>query len=91
MWLWPKRIVAVTLGSVILVRDIKQIHNPSGTALTVLFQHEKEHVRQCFILGPFVLVLYPVASFLAWLLYRKLYRGNYFEYEARRIAGERNE
>lgn len=82
MWMFPKWVAAVTLGSVILVRDRADMEagqqNPS-----VLLLHELEHVRQCCILGPFMLVLYPLASFLAWLLYRELYRGNYFEIKAR--------
>jgi len=84
MWMFPSRLAGVTLGAFILVREVGSVAvgNP-------LIRHELEHVRQCFILGPFVLVLYPLASFLAWLLYRKLYRGNYFEMMARIETGQK--
>jgi len=73
----------ITLGTIVLFRDLKDADLRSS-----LVQHEMEHVRQCKILGPFVLVLYPLASFLSWLLYNKLYRGNWYEIMARVKAQE---
>jgi hypothetical protein len=62
---------AITLGHVMIVNA-----PPSD----VLWAHERVHVRQWEILGPLMLVAYPLASVAG-------YRRNPFEAAARRQAG----
>lgn len=49
-----------------------------------LLRHERAHVRQALLLGPFLALAYPAASL--WQLARggRLYRDNWFERDARR-------
>ena len=54
-----------------------------------LLVHEQAHVYQCYVLGPFMLVLYPLASLIGWVLYGKPYQNNYFELMARLTAGQK--
>ena len=68
MWIWPKQILAVALGSLILVRDVKRFDD------NTLLVHEQAHVYQCYVLGPFMLVLYPLASLIAWYFMGSLTR-----------------
>ena len=62
---------AVTLGHVMIVNT-----PPSD----VLWAHERVHVRQWEVLGPLMLVAYPLASVAG-------YRRNPFEAAARKHAG----
>ncbi len=62
---------AITLGHVMIVNA------PPSEAL---WAHERVHVRQWEILGPLMLVAYPLASIAG-------YRRNPFEAAARRRAG----
>ena len=48
-----------------------------------LRKHELEHVRQCNIFGPFIIILYPMLSLLAWICYNKPYEMNWLEIMAR--------
>lgn len=50
--------------------------------------HEQEHVRQCEILGPIMLLAYPLASLWSKLTGGGWYRGNTFERRARKAAGQ---
>jgi hypothetical protein len=46
--------------------------------------HERAHVLQCQIFGVLFLVLYPLASLVAWGIRKHYYRDNVFEIWARR-------
>lgn len=70
------------LGGVILVRST----GPISTARTLV--HEGQHVFQQMVLGPFILLAYPVSSFAALVRGRHWYRDNVFEIDARREAGQ---
>jgi hypothetical protein len=76
---WMGRFAGMGLGCFILLKPA----NPSYTLLT----HEAEHVRQCFILGPIVIVLYPLLSLVAWVCYGSPYRFNWMEIMARHRDG----
>lgn len=69
---------AITLGHVVIRnRSPEQAAAPPDPAL---WAHEMVHVRQWEMLGPLMLVLYPLASVAG-------YRRNPFEIWARRRAG----
>ena len=51
-----------------------------------LRRHEQEHVRQCWALGPLMLLAYPLASLWALARGRRVYADNVFEIAARRAA-----
>lgn len=68
---------ALTLGWVTLYRE-----RPGPR----LRRHEYAHVKQCFRLGPLVLIAYPLASLLAWLAGGYAYEDNVFEIMARKEA-----
>lgn len=76
--MWPRWAGGITLGWVILYRNVM----PSDK----LQIHEREHVRQCMVLGPLSLLLYPLASLCAWVSGGDYYRDNAFEVRARRVA-----
>ena len=82
LWWMPKRFRAMCLGSLVIYRA------PPFDNRTML--HEDEHRRQCWIFGPFILILYPILSLLA-LAYKKPYRANWFEIMARSRAGQETE
>ena len=71
---------AITFGHVILGR--------SPDVLARVRAHERVHVRQYELLGPFFLPAYLIASLWALVLGRDAYRDNVFERAARRGAGE---
>mgnify|MGYP001561330617 CR=1 FL=1 len=77
--MWPRSIAGLTLGWVVFFRTARP-----HLRLQI---HEGVHVQQCLLYGPFVLVLYPLASLLAWLSGGSFYRDNVFELAARRGAG----
>lgn len=83
---WPARVLqhgfpfsgavaAITLGHVVL--------GVSADALAATRAHERAHVRQFERWGVLMLVLYPLASLLAWLRGGHPYRDNVFERAAR--------
>lgn len=80
-WRWLQRLpfAAITLGHVILGRDL--------ATLAALRTHEQVHVRQFQRWGLLLLLAYPAASL--WLLLRgkRPYWDNPFEVEARRLSG----
>jgi len=53
-----------------------------------LYDHEDEHRRQCWILGLFMLVIWPLTTLLAWVMYNKYYRACFLEIMARWKAGQ---
>ncbi len=68
---------AITLGHVIVAvreADLRRWH-----------AHERVHVRQFEMLGPFMLLAYPAASAWAWASGQDAYRDNYFERQAYRV------
>lgn len=65
---------ALTLGHVILGID--------EDSLAESRDHERVHVRQYEMLGPFFLPVYLAASLWGWMKGRGAYRGNYFELRA---------
>lgn len=69
-----RRILAVTLGHVVLARD--------AASLRAFRRHERVHVRQWERWGPLFPVAYLAASLWAGLRGRDPYRGNRFEREA---------
>lgn len=72
-----QRFAAITLGHVIVAirrQDLRRWH-----------AHERVHVRQFEMLGPFMLLAYPVASAWAWARGQDAYRDNYFERQAYRV------
>lgn len=72
-----QRFAAITLGHVIVAirySDLRRWH-----------AHERVHVRQFEMLGPFMLLAYPAASAWAWARGRDAYRDNYFERQAYRL------
>ncbi len=73
---------AITFGHVVFGIDPLQ--------LELLRAHERVHVRQYEVLGPLFLIAYPLASVVAAARGRPAYRGNWFEVQARRVAGARN-
>lgn len=75
-WLWW-RVSAVTLGHVILYRLA------GGAPRAHLRRHEHVHVLQCDLLGPLMLVAYPLASLVARLGGGDAYHDNLFERWAR--------
>ncbi len=83
---WPARVLhrgfpfsgavaAITLGHVVVAVSV--------AALAATRRHERAHVRQFERWGVLFLLLYPLASFFAWLHGGHPYRDNYFECEAR--------
>ncbi len=88
---WPARVLsrgfpfsgtvaAITIGHVVV--------GVSLDALVTTRVHERAHVRQFERWGVLMLVLYPLASLLAWLRGGNPYLDNCFEREAR--AAERD-
>lgn len=65
---------ALTLGHVILGRDRETLQASRG--------HERAHVRQYEILGPFFIFVYLAASLWALIRGDGAYRGNYLEKKA---------
>lgn len=83
---WPARVLrhgfpfsgpvaAITIGHVVA--------GVSAAALAATRGHERVHVRQFERWGILMLVLYPLASLLAWMQGGHPYRDNRFEREAR--------
>jgi hypothetical protein len=70
---------AMTLGHIVLGVD--------AAALDSTRAHERVHVRQAEICGPFFVPAYLAASAWAWLRGRHYYRDNWFERDAFRRAG----
>ena len=64
----------MTLGYVVIGRD--------GQALELTRDHERVHVRQCRLWGPFFVPAYLLASGLAWITGQRPYRDNFFERQA---------
>lgn len=82
-WWWPKRFGAMNMGAVYFHRDWRGVSQTTRT-------HEDEHRRQCWILGPFTLILWPI-FFLVAFMYGKPYRACWFEIMARWKAGQKLE
>ncbi len=74
---------AITFGHVVFGVDPQQ--------LDLLRAHERAHVRQYEWLGPLFLIAYPLASVVAAARGLPAYRGNWFEVQARRVAGARSD
>jgi hypothetical protein len=72
----PGGALAMTLGHVVLGR--------SEHAIVVTRAHERVHVRQCEVWGPFFIPAYFVAGLAAILRGGNGYRDNWFEREAMR-------
>lgn len=70
----PPWAVAQTFGFVILYRP--------AVPWARVRMHERGHVRQCLVLGPLVLLAYPLASLVAWASGDHYYEANYFERNA---------
>ena len=77
-WFIRKKFKAMNLGSVFFFKDIE---DNIGYYKTLI--HEDEHRRQCYILGPFIIIIYPLLALLALILYNKEYRANWLEICAR--------
>lgn len=78
--LMPRGIAAITFGHVVVGMDAHQLDRTRV--------HERVHVRQYEVYGPFFLPAYLLSS--AWCLCRRVdpYRQNLFEREAYRIESE---
>jgi hypothetical protein len=70
---------AMTLGHVVLGRDAHSLDRTRA--------HERAHVRQYEMWGPFFLPAYIAASMIAAARGRHYYRANRFEREARAAEG----
>lgn len=68
-------VAAITLGHVVVGVSAEALHTTRA--------HERAHVRQFERWGILLLVLYPLAGFLAWARGGNPYRDNLFEREAR--------
>ena len=81
---WPigRHYDAISLGSIVLFRGSKEVGHK------MLVRHEEEHIHQAAILGPIMILLYPLMSLVAMVLYHEPYRLNYFEMCARHVSGE---
>ncbi len=66
--------MAITFGHTIL--------GQTQAALDLTREHEQVHVRQYERWGPFFIPAYLMASLIAWLNGKDIYRGNVFEEEA---------
>lgn len=75
--LGPRGTVGVTFGWVIMYSFKSWCDVPRHVA-----RHERVHVAQCLRFGPFMLLAYPVASFIAVLRGGHYYRDNWFETQA---------
>jgi hypothetical protein len=73
-------VVAITLGHVVAAQD--------QAALDLTRAHERVHVRQCELWGPFFLPAYFLASLWAAANGLGAYRGNYFEQQARQLGNQ---
>jgi hypothetical protein len=73
-WARRLRFFAITFGHVIL--------GQSHEVLAELRLHERVHVRQYELLGPFFFVVYPASSLFALIRGHCPYRGNSFEKQA---------
>jgi hypothetical protein len=73
--------LALTLGDVVLGR--------SKAALEMTRAHERVHVRQAHVWGPFFIPAYLLASVGAWWRREDAYRGNRFEREAFAVSDGR--
>jgi hypothetical protein len=71
---------AITFGHVVLARDRR--------ALTLTRAHERAHVRQYELWGPFFIPAYILASLWAAVKGKGAYHGNAFEEQARRLETE---
>jgi hypothetical protein len=71
-------VTALTLGHVVVARD-RHWHELTRT-------HERVHVRQCELWGPFFLPAYLAASLVALARGRHFYFDNRFEVEAYKVA-----
>jgi uncharacterized protein (DUF2062 family) len=72
--LMPGGAAALTLGHVVIARD--------GWSLESTRAHERVHVRQCEVWGPFFVPAYLAASLISFLRGRHVYFDNRFEVEA---------
>jgi hypothetical protein len=70
----------MTLGHVIIGHD--------PWTLQLLRDHEQAHVRQAERWGAAFIPAYLLASLLAWWQGGDYYRDNWFERDARRVAGD---
>jgi hypothetical protein len=88
LWFIRKRFNACALGALAFVRAERFVpEKPWSQWQQQLYDHEDEHRRQCWILGPLVIPLYILFTLVAWVLYKKYYRANYLEVMARWKAG----
>jgi len=80
---WPLHDSAISLGHAIIAQD--------ELALIVSRRHERVHVRQCELFGPFMLPLSAAAPLVALMRGWHPYRGNACERQAQggvgRMAG----
>lgn len=73
-------IAAMTLGHVVVARDLDALESTRA--------HERIHVHQYERWGPFFVPAYACASVIAWIRRGDAYRDNVFERQARQRAGE---
>lgn len=69
---------AFTWGAAIVYRDDRLLGDLR------LCLHERVHVKQCLVLGPLMVIAYPLASLWQTLRGGRAYRDNWFERQARR-------
>ena len=80
----PSWAIGQTWGMVVLV-CVDIAGKPAECSMVL--DHEAVHVRQWMVLGPLFLVAYPRACVWAWLRGGKPYEDNWFERQARKVAG----
>lgn len=81
MWYFPKKYAAMSWGVINTFRD--------WPPLEIVKIHEDGHSWQGLILGPLQPIFYALLSFLAAILYGKIYKANWLEMGARDVAGEK--
>lgn len=82
-WFDRFQFAGITCGGFIFLKERTYIQ------VRQLVVHELRHVRQGWWLGPVRFICYGVASLVSWALGQGIYRGNIFEKDARRAAGEK--
>lgn len=82
LFLTKGRFAGFTVGSVVFFRTEPLTRSES------LVAHEHQHVRQGMVFGPFWTLVYCIASVISYCQGTGLYQGNWFEVNARQVAGE---
>jgi hypothetical protein len=79
-WLRLLPFNAITFGHVVFATSVAHLDR--------LRAHEHAHVRQYERWGPAFLLAYPASSLWQWARGRRAYADNWFEVQARAVAGE---